>query len=91
MQPDMYISAVGTDPVFSVLLFWFLAMAMHPDVQERAQRELDEVVGHKRVPGFADMPRLPYIKAMVKEIIRWSSVIPPGVYVRIELIFWFTI
>ena len=66
-------------------------MAMHPDVQERAPRELDEVVGHTRVPGFADMPRLPYIKAIVKEIIRWSSVIPPGVYVRIELIFWFTI
>ena len=79
MQPDMYISAVGTDPVFSVLQFWFLAMAMYPDAQKRAQRELDEVVGRTRVPSFADMPRLPYIKAMVKEIIRWSSVIPPGV------------
>ena len=83
----MTLSAAGTDPVFSVLLFWFLAMLKYPDAQKRAQRELDAVVGHTRVPGFSDMSRLPYIKAMVKEAIRWSTVIPLGVYVRIALIF----
>ncbi|KZV73889.1 cytochrome P450 [Peniophora sp. CONT] len=71
--------AAGTDPVFSIMLFWSLAMMVYPEVQKRAQKELDTVVGRARVPNFADMPHLPYIRAMVKEAIRWSTVIPLGV------------
>ncbi|VDB87877.1 unnamed protein product [Peniophora sp. CBMAI 1063] len=71
--------AAATDPVFSVMLFWSLAMLMYPDTQRRAQEELDAVVGRARVPTFADMPHLPYIRAMVKESIRWAPVIPLAV------------
>ena len=53
-----------------------LAMLLNPEVQARAQQELDAVVGRTRIPTFADMPHLPYIGAMVKEVVRWRPVTP---------------
>ncbi|KZV67267.1 cytochrome P450 [Peniophora sp. CONT] len=66
----------GADTTRAVLSWWTLAMLAYPEVQQRAQDELDTVVGRARVPTFADMPNLPYISAMVKEIIRWRPVTP---------------
>lgn len=53
-------------------------MMLYPEVQERARQELDEVVGHDRLPEFSDRPNLPYISAMVKEALRWKAVAPLG-------------
>src|SRR5579863_9913994 len=55
-----------------------LAMISHPDIQKRAQDELDVVVGRSRPPTFADAPNLPYIQAMVKETLRWRAALPLG-------------
>ena len=38
----------------------------------KAHKELDEVVGD-RLPTFDDWSRLPYIRAMVKEVLRWRT------------------
>ena len=54
-------------------------MIAYPEVQARAHAELDEVVGRARPPTFADVPSLPYIRAMVKETLRWSPIIPLGI------------
>jgi cytochrome P450 len=54
-------------------------MLAYPSVQAQAHAELDEVVGRARPPTFADLPFLPYIRAMVKEILRWSSLSPLAV------------
>ena len=45
----------------------------------RAHAELDAVVGRSRLPTFADFPHLPYIRAMVKESLRWRPIAPSGV------------
>lgn len=50
-----------------------------PDVQEKAHAELDTVIGEGRLPGFSDQPRLPYINAIVTEVLRWNSVAPTGI------------
>jgi len=50
-----------------------------PEVQRKAQAELDAVVGRHRLPTFADAPRLPYLGAIIKEILRWRPVAPLGV------------
>ena len=50
-----------------------LAMVAYPEVVLKAQKELDAVVGD-RMPQFEHMPDLPYIRAMVKEVLRWRSV-----------------
>ena len=53
-------------------------MLLHPEVQLRAQRELDSVVGRDRMPTFADRSRLPYVNALIKEAVRWRPVDPLG-------------
>ena len=54
-------------------------MVAFPEVQRRAQAEIDAVVGRDRLPTFADAPRLPYVRAIIKEILRWRPVLPFGV------------
>ncbi|KIJ27490.1 hypothetical protein M422DRAFT_190976, partial [Sphaerobolus stellatus SS14] len=66
----------GTDTVAGVLKILLLAMALNPDVQRKAQRELDAVLGGSRLPEFDDRSQLPYIAALCKEIIRWHPVNP---------------
>ncbi|KEF54941.1 uncharacterized protein A1O9_09384 [Exophiala aquamarina CBS 119918] len=44
------------------------------EVIEKAQEELDRVVGAERTPNFDDEPNLPYIRAMIKEVLRWRHV-----------------
>lgn len=54
-------------------------MALYPSVQEKAQAELDKAVGRGRLPNCADLDSLPYVKAVVKELVRWHPVVPIGV------------
>ncbi|KAH9022345.1 cytochrome P450 [Lactarius pseudohatsudake] len=70
--------SVGGETTSTTLLWWVLAMLAYPEVQTRAHVELDEVVGSARPPTFADLPSLPYIRAMVKEILRWAPTVPLG-------------
>ena len=53
-------------------------MALYPEVQKKAQAEIDTVVGSNRLPDFHDRPSLPYINAVVKETSRWNLVLPFG-------------
>ena len=48
-----------------------LAFLIRPDVQERAQREIDGVLEGKRLPDFEDMDRLPYVTAIAREVVRF--------------------
>jgi cytochrome P450 len=56
----------------------FLALALYPEVQKKAQAEIDAVIGPNRLPDFEDRSSLPYINAMVKELMRWHLVAPLG-------------
>ncbi|OJT05250.1 O-methylsterigmatocystin oxidoreductase [Trametes pubescens] len=58
---------------------FLLAIALHPEVQARAQEEIDRVVGTHRLPDFADRDRLPYVTAIMKEILRWHPPAPTGI------------
>jgi hypothetical protein len=73
---SMYLS--GADTTVSSLMTFFLAMMMFPDVQKKAQEELDRVIGGGRLPTSADKGTLPYIDAIVKETHRWHPVLPMG-------------
>ena len=56
-----------------------LAMTMHPEVQKKAQQELDAVVGPDRLPTHSDRKFLPYLNAVMKEVLRWQNTLPTGV------------
>ena len=62
----------------SSLHAFFLAMALHPEVQEKAWAELDSVVGRDRLPEFSDREALPYVGAIARELVRWHVVAPTG-------------
>jgi cytochrome P450 len=54
-------------------------MIAFPEVQRRAQAELDAVVGRDCLPTFDDVPRLPYVRAIIEEVLRWHPSVPLGV------------
>lgn len=54
-------------------------MAAHPEIQRRAQAELDRIIGIDRLPNFGDYDLLDYIKAITLESMRWMPVLPIGV------------
>lgn len=49
---------------------------MFPEVQAKAQAELDAVVGTDRLPSFEDRSQLPYVSALAFEVMRWHAVVP---------------
>lgn len=71
---SMYLG--GADTTVSSLMTFFLAMTLFPDVQKKAQEELDRVIGGNRLPNAGDKGTLPYIEAVVKETHRWHPVAP---------------
>jgi cytochrome P450 len=54
-------------------------MILHPEVQRKAQAEIDQIVGNSRLPEFSDQDALPYVQAILKEVLRWHPVLPLGV------------
>lgn len=56
-----------------------LAMILFPEVQQKVHVELDTVLGKGNLPTFADRPRLPYLQAVLFEVLRWQPVFPLGV------------
>ena len=62
----------------SIVQALFLAMALYPEVQKKAQAEIDVVVGPNRLPGFEDRQFLPYVNVVVKELLRWHLAAPLG-------------
>ena len=68
----------GADTTVSTFSSFILAMILYPEIQRRGQKEVDEVVGSGRLPGFEDRDRLPYVNALVKETLRWLPVVPIG-------------
>jgi len=55
---------------------FFLAMLLFPEVQEKAQAQIDAVIGRDRVPTIEDRPSLTYIDAILRETLRWNPVLP---------------
>jgi hypothetical protein len=60
----------ASDSTSSVLETFILAMTSFPEIQKRAQEELDRVLCG-RLPTHADITSLPYLSAIVKEVIRY--------------------
>ncbi|KAF7980672.1 hypothetical protein HWV62_37099 [Athelia sp. TMB] len=68
--------AAASDSSALTMRTFFLAMLKYPDVQKKAQKELDTVLGPNHIPSFADKDSLPYLSAIVKECLRWEVLLP---------------
>jgi cytochrome P450 len=60
------------------MMIFVLAMVLYPDVQKCAQAEIDSVIGKDRLPLFEDRESLPYVDAIVREVLRWEPSVPLG-------------
>ncbi|KAJ7251375.1 cytochrome P450 [Mycena rebaudengoi] len=67
-----------TAGIIAALGTFILAMLANPDVQKRAQEEIDTIVREGHLPSFDDEESLPYVSAIVKEVLRWKPVTPIG-------------
>ncbi|POS73604.1 hypothetical protein DHEL01_v207996 [Diaporthe helianthi] len=60
----------GVETTASIMQWFSALIPSHPEIQKRAQAELDRVVGRDRLPNMEDEADLPYIRAIVKEVER---------------------
>ncbi|KAJ8596621.1 CyP450 monooxygenase [Rhizopogon salebrosus TDB-379] len=68
----------GSRTSSTVLHTFILAMVLFPEVQKKAQEEIDSVVGKDRLPTFGDRDSLPYVEAIICETMRWHPPVPLG-------------
>lgn len=72
----------GADTTASQLLTLALAFALHPEVQKKAQLELDAVCGTDRPPLWSDFEKVPYVNAIVKAGMRWRTTYVTSVIIQ---------
>ena len=78
-------SVIGSvNPTHRALLKVILAMAINPTVQQKAQAEIDRVVGRDRLPDWSDRESLPYVGAVCHEVLRWGS-LPLGLHMNLSV------
>lgn len=66
----------GTDTTTSTVLWVLLYMALHPDVQDKVQAEIDEVVGRNQVVSLTHKGSMPFTDATIMEVQRLTVVVP---------------
>ncbi|KAG6910304.1 hypothetical protein DXG01_011701 [Tephrocybe rancida] len=86
--PEAVIKALGASTfagepfianMLAYMMTYVMAMIKFPEAQKRAQAEIDEVIGNKRLPTFEDRASLPYVEGLFREIFRWHGPAPLGV------------
>ncbi|KAL7627220.1 hypothetical protein AAE478_003996 [Parahypoxylon ruwenzoriense] len=73
----------GALTIGSPIQSFILAMLHYPDWQMKLQDEIDAVC-EGRCPEWEDRERLPLLRAVVKEVIRWRPPVPTGIPHAIE-------
>ena len=71
------LALVGVFTVAGPLGYWLVAMVRHPQWQEAVQTEVDEQCGGC-LPTLEDKPRMPILRACIKETMRWRPNVPTG-------------
>lgn len=66
----------GTRSPHNNLLMFLVLMMQHPNWQHNLQQEVDRVCGgDQRMPNYKDIPNLPTVRAIVKETVRYRSIV----------------
>ncbi|KAF9456424.1 cytochrome P450 [Collybia nuda] len=60
----------GVETTASIMQWFSALIPAYPEIQSKAQAELDRVVGRNRLPTIEDEKNLPYIHAIIKEVER---------------------
>ncbi|RID63689.1 hypothetical protein BRARA_E02673 [Brassica rapa] len=66
----------GTDTAARLIQWAMAEILSKPNILERLRQEIDSVVGKTRLIQETDLPRLPYLQAVVKETLRLHPAAP---------------
>lgn len=55
-------------------------MTLFPDAQSRAKQEIDTVIGSEHLISLNDRASLPYVEALLREVVRWRPVTPLSIF-----------
>ncbi|CAE6504149.1 unnamed protein product [Rhizoctonia solani] len=70
--------SASSDTTHASLMSFVLAMVRHPEIQTRAQEEIDRVTNSERLPKITDRDSMPYVQCIVQEVLRWQPPLPLG-------------
>jgi cytochrome P450 len=79
------ISIAGGNTTWSTVIVCVLNLMTHPEIQRKAQKEIENVVGVDesgdiiRLPEFEDRTQLKYLENIIQEATRWAPLSPLGV------------
>ncbi|KXN87802.1 O-methylsterigmatocystin oxidoreductase [Leucoagaricus sp. SymC.cos] len=68
----LYVGA--SDTTVSAITSFILLMALHPEIQTRAQAEIDEICGQDQFPNTSQLELFTYLQAVLKEVLRFAPV-----------------
>ncbi|XP_044788296.1 cytochrome P450 27C1 isoform X3 [Bubalus bubalis] len=66
----------GVDTTSFTLSWAVYLLARHPEVQQALYREIVRNLGQRHVPTAADVPKVPLVRALLKETLRLFPVLP---------------
>ncbi|XP_070928597.1 cytochrome P450 27C1 [Macaca nemestrina] len=66
----------GVDTTSFTLSWTVYLLARHPEVQQTVYREIVKNLGERHVPTAADVPKVPLVRALLKETLRLFPVLP---------------
>ncbi|KAG6548237.1 hypothetical protein Mapa_010288 [Marchantia paleacea] len=64
----------GSETSADTIVWAITELLRHPNIMERVQNELDDVIGKERLVEEADLKKLEYLQAVVKETLRLHPV-----------------
>ncbi|KAF3355344.1 hypothetical protein VdG1_04177 [Verticillium dahliae VDG1] len=73
------VMAAGGDNTRMTINVFVMAMVTRPEAQARAREEIERVCNDGaslRLPQMSDLPAMPYVAAMIKEVLRWRPTVP---------------
>ncbi|KAI0075610.1 cytochrome P450 [Panus rudis PR-1116 ss-1] len=70
--------SASLDTTITAVQHFIACMMLHPEVMKKAQQEIDSVTGGSRLPTFSDRESLPYVEAVMSEVLRWGVPVPLG-------------
>jgi cytochrome P450 len=53
-------------------------MMLYPEVQRKGQEEISRICDPSQLPSYDDAESLPYVTAIVLEVLRWTAAAPIG-------------
>ncbi|KAJ3595294.1 hypothetical protein NHX12_004598 [Muraenolepis orangiensis] len=70
----------GTETTTNTLRWAMLYLALYPNIQERVHGEIDSVLANGRAPSLEDKQRMPYVEAVLHEVLRFCNIVPLGIF-----------